>query len=241
MFSQALIHIFSDHELRPVHLSAEVHQQPSEIWPSVYLLVCLSLLAFIKSRGINRVIRIIQSTFSSQVLQQLEREQGAFVKTYAVALNAFYVLNIAFLIFKLNRFFPYVLADSPQVAQYFFFLFLVTLLMSLKLLFNRMLALFTDAERLIGDYDTSSGLLNQTFGLFIFPWIVLAEFTDYSTPLFLYAACAVLGASIALKWYRGMMMSLVEERVGLLQIFSYFCGLEILPLFVVIKFVIETF
>jgi hypothetical protein len=93
----------------------------------------------------------------------------------------------------------------------------------------------------MADYTTSSGLLNQTFGLFIFPFIVLAEFTDFNPLIFLYVAVAVFVASMVLKWYRGMMMSLVEQRLGILQIFSYFCGLEILPLFVVIKFVIETF
>ena len=103
------------------------------------------------------------------------------------------------------------------------------------------LAFFTDKQRLFSDYRTSSSLLNQTFGLFIFPCMVLAEFTDLNPLLFIYTGSLLVLFSFILRWYRGMMMSLVEERIGILQIFSYFCGLEILPLFVVIKFIIETF
>jgi hypothetical protein len=234
-------HIFAGHQLRPVHRGADLNNVVPETWPSVLLIILLCILAFVKSRGINRVLRIIQSTFSKQILQQLEREQGSFVKTSSIALNVFFALNLAFLVYKLNRFFPYVLIQNAPISQFFFFLFLIVLLMGLKVVFNWLIGLFSNQEKLLSEYDTSSGLLNQTFGLFIFPWLILSEFTDFLPVFFLSVACLVLSFSIILKWYRGMLMGLVEERIGILQIFSYFCGLEILPLFVVIKFVIETF
>jgi hypothetical protein len=211
------------------------------VWPSVFLLVCLFLLALIKGRGFNRVVRIVQSTFSSQILQQMEREEVGSLKSYALGLNIFFILNLSFLIYKLNVFYPYVLTNSPDFFQFSFFLVLTTFLVGAKALFNKLLAFFTNERKLFTDYNTNSNLVNQTFGLFLFPWIVLLEFTDFSPFIFISAAVLVLAAAILLKWYRGVIMGLVEERVGLLQIFSYFCGLEILPLFVVVKFVIETF
>ncbi len=84
-------------------------------------------------------------------------------------------------------------------------------------------------------------LVNQSFGLFLFPLIVLMEFSKFNPLIFIWCASLVLGTAVLLKWYRGVLMSLVVERIGLLQIFSYFCALEILPVFVLVKYIIETF
>lgn len=111
----------------------------------------------------------------------------------------------------------------------------------LKLIVNRLLSLFTDKRKLISEYTISSTLVNQSFGLFLFPFIVLMEFSPFSPIVFIAGAIIVLVVAVVLKWYRGLIMGLIEERIGLLQIFSYFCGLEILPVFVLVKYIIETF
>jgi hypothetical protein len=112
---------------------------------------------------------------------------------------------------------------------------------SLKTLLNGILAFFTAQTKIISEYTISSTLLNQSFGLFLFPFVVLAEFSSLEPLIFISMAVVVMAAAIILKWYRGIRMSLVEERIGLLQIFSYFCSLEILPVFVLVKYIIETF
>jgi hypothetical protein len=67
------------------------------------------------------------------------------------------------------------------------------------------------------------------------------EFSKFNSLIFIWGGLLVLAMVVLLKWYRGLLMSLVIERIGLLQIFSYFCGLEILPVFVLVKYIIETF
>ena len=186
-------------------------------------------------------MRIVQSTFSSQVLQQLEREEFNPFKFYSLALNLFFILNVSFLAYKINSIYKYVLIETSNFAQFCFFFLIVLIVVFLKLLVNRSLAVFTDKRKIISEYVTSSTLVNQSFGLFLFPLIVLIEFSPFDPLIFIAGALIVLVSAVLLKWYRGIIMGLVEERLGLLQIFSYFCGLEILPVFVLVKYIIETF
>jgi hypothetical protein len=234
-------HIFHDHLLQPQHPFPVVKASNEQIWPSVFLIICLGLLVLVKIRSFPRAIRIIQSTFSSQVLQQLEREEHNPFKFYSIALNLFFVLNVSFLVFKINTLYNFVLSETSYFVQFCFFLAIVLFVFSFKALINRLLAFFTDERKIISEYVTSSTLVNQAFGLFLFPWIVLVQFSTFNPWIFISGALAVLAAAVVLKWYRGVIMGLVEERIGLLQIFSYFCGLEILPVFVLIKYIIETF
>jgi hypothetical protein len=234
-------HIFSNHLLVRSHDAPIERLVAEEMWPSVFLLCCLVTLVLVKVNAYPKVLRIIQSTFSAQILQQLEREEVNQVRFYSVALNLFFILNVSFIIFKINAVYHYVLVGSDHLLQFSFFLGLTVLVYLLKQFFNRLLAFFTGQVKLISEYLVNTTLVNQTFGLFLFPWVVLMQFTEFNPLLFIWAAVAVLVAAAAVKWYRGLMMGLVQERIGLLQIFSYFCGLEILPVFVLVKYIIETF
>jgi hypothetical protein len=75
----------------------------------------------------------------------------------------------------------------------------------------------------------------------MFPCMVLAELSRFNPLVFLSAASVILLAMHVFKWYRGLVFALIENRVGLLQIFTYFCSLEILPVLVLVKFIIEKF
>jgi hypothetical protein len=234
-------HIFYDHLLPKQNFVPLVKSANEQIWPSFFLFICLGLLALIKIRAFPRVIRIIQSTFSSQVLQQFEREEFNPFKFYSIALNLFFLLNVSFLIYKINTLYGFILVDESYLSQFFFLFIVVALIFSFKVVANTLLIFFTEERRIISEYLVSSSLVNQTFGLFLFPWIILMEFTHFKPVIFISGAVAVLIVSIIIKWYRGAIMGLVQERVGLLQIFSYFCALEILPVFVLVKYIIETF
>lgn len=234
-------HIFSNH-LLGVHNTAPIIRVFNEqVWPSAFLFACLILLVIIKSRALPGVIRVIQSTFSTQVLQQVEREESGLMRLYSVGLNFFFVLNISFLIYKVNSIYQIVLIDNSNALQFFFFLFTVFVVLLLKFLINSMLAFFTGERRVIMEYVSNSSLVNQAFGLFLFPMVIMAQFSKLNPMIFIVTSVILLAAGILLKWYRGLMRGMIEERIGILQIFSYFCGLEILPVFVLVKYIIESF
>ncbi len=234
-------HIFLNHLLQTNELQPLLRHVRAQIWPSLFLMSCLVILVLIKISAFPKVLRIIQSSFNAQMLQQLEREEFNPFKFYSIALNSFFILNLSFLIYKINCIYKFVLNDHAYFFQFCFFLLIAIFGFTIKNLVNKALLFFTEERKVISEYVTNSTLVNQTLGLFMFPWIILLEFSKFDPLIFISASLIVMASALLLKWYRGIIMSLVNERIGLLQIFSYFCGLEILPVFVMVKYIIETF
>ncbi len=235
------LHIFRDHLLPNQHYVPLLKQNFHLIWPSVFLLICFVLLVVIKVTSYSEVVKVVQSCFSMQTLRQLEREEFNPLKFYSIALSVFFLLVFTFFIYKVNYTYKLVLIEQTAFMQFLFFLGIVVLLFLLKGGFNKLLAFFVNDHRLIPEYVYSTFIISQTQGIIMFPCLVLAELSRFDTLIFLSAASVILVSMQAFKWYRGVVFALVENKVGLLQIFTYFCSLKILPALVSVKFIIEKF
>ena len=233
--------VFSDHLLRANNSVPIIRIVYQQTWPSIFFLVCLLLLALIKLNAFSKVVKIIQSTFSLQILNQLEREELNPFRFYAMGLSFFAILNLSFLLYKINSLYNLILSQSSSLSQFLFFFVIVVLILGFKIIVNALIGFFTGEQKILSDYLNNSLLVNQTFGLLMFPFIILMELSPFNPLVFVSAACIILASSTLLKWYRGVIMGLVDERIGFLQIFCYFCSLEILPVFVLVKYIIETF
>jgi hypothetical protein len=75
----------------------------------------------------------------------------------------------------------------------------------------------------------------------LFPFIICIQFSRYSTELFLYPAIIICIVLYLLRIFRGFVISVMEQNVGIFYIFLYLCALEILPIFVLIKFLLVNF
>lgn len=241
MISENYTHIFSNHLLTKQHFSPEIKPGFQLIWPSVFLLGCFALLILIKVTSYPKVIKLVQACFNFQSWRQLEREEFNPFRFYSVLLSIFFLLNLTFFVYKINTVYNLVLLESSHLSQFFFLFIATVILFSLKGLINKLLALTLNDGKLIPEFVYSSFVISQTFGIFLFPCLILAEWSRLNPVVFLSMACVILIASQIFKWYRGVVFGLIEHKVGLLQIFVYFCALEILPALVLVKFIIETF
>ncbi len=234
-------HIFNNHLLPVNDFTPHLKNNFELIWPSIYLLVCFVLIVFIKITSFTKVVKIIQSSFNIQAWQQLQREDYNPYKFYSVILAILFGLNVSFLIYKLNTIYKLILVESSHLLQFLVVFCIVFALIFTKIIANKLLILFTGTKSAIHQYSYYSFIINQTFGLFIFPFIVLAEFSKINTLFFLSAAVIIIAVSVLLKWFRGVVFSIVEERIGILQTFTYLCTLELLPVLVLTKLIVETF
>lgn len=234
-------HIFYQHLLPKIHQFPELKPDYHLVWPSIFLLICFLLLVAIKATSFQKVVKVLQSCFSMQTLRQLEREEYNPFKFYSVALSLFFLLNLTFFIYKVNSAYKLVLVGYSSFAQFAFFLSVTMLLFLIKNGFTRLLAIFVNDNKLIPEFIYSSFIISQTLGIIMFPCMVLAELSHFNPLVFLSAASVILITMQVFKWYRGIVFALVENRVGFLQIFTYFCSLEILPLLVIVKLIIEKF
>jgi hypothetical protein len=234
-------HIFNRHLLPRQHLYPILKESHELVWPSVFLLFCFLLLVVIRVTSFQKAIKVVKSCFSMQNLRQLEREEYNPLKFYSVALSFFFLLNLAFFIYKVNSIYRVVLVEQSPGLQFSFFLMVTLLIFTVKNGFTRVLAICVNDHKLIPEFIYSSFIISQTLGIMMFPCMVLAELSQFDSLIFLSAASVILLAMQVFKWYRGVVFALIENRVGLLQIFTYFCSLEILPVLVLVKFIIEKF
>lgn len=234
-------HLFYDHLLQRQHLNPVLRSQTSLVWTSVYILFCLALIVFVKVTSYSKVIKIIQSTFNSNALRELEREETKGFKLHSILLSFFFLLNISFLLYKLNAFYKFVFTDKSLFIQFTLIFLIVLIFVLIKNFLNQFICFLSNNYKTLSDYSYNSIKINQTFGLFLFPWLIMAELTSFNPLIFVSGAFVVLSASLIYRWYRGVIIGLIEERIGLLQTFTYFCGLEILPVIVLVKYIIETF
>lgn len=234
-------HVFLNH-LLPIHnLMPEANDFNQEIWPSVFLTFCLVLLVCVRLSSYQKLFITIQSTFSLQALKKIERDDYSPYKISSIALNLFLIFNLSFLTYKLNVIYSFILVDYSKLTQFSFFMFMFIFSFSFKFLINRVLAILTNSKKVIREYTLNCSIVKQTLGLFIFPCVILSEFSKLDPIIFLCAAFFFLIISFFFQWRRGIIIGMFEHRIGLLQIFLYFCTLEILPGLVIIKFVFQTF
>ncbi len=191
--------------------------------------------------ALQRVTQTIQAGFSRQTAVKLERQEASPLSVVPSLLLLVYVLNLSFVMFRANAYFHLVFIDLAGGVQFLLFAGLIVSMLLLRFGVNIFLGFVTDQMRLIGEYTSSGFILLQAFGLVLFPVVVLMEFSPAEPLFFLYTAIVLAGISVLIHWFRGLLTALSGRGVGMLQIFCYFCALEILPILVLVKFIIETF
>jgi Domain of unknown function (DUF4271) len=231
-------HILYHHLLQRQNDLPIIRTSLVSIWPSIFLLICLVILVVLRVTSYQKVIKIMQAIFNFKTAKSIDGEEYKFFKLSSILLNVFFIFNMAFLCYKLNSIYRLILVKWSGVMQLLFFILFMLLF---KFLLNRLLLFISNNHKVVSEYNLIGSLINQTFALFIFPFVVLLQFSKYNSIFFLFCALVILASAEIYKWYRGFLISLIEQRIGLLQIFTYFCALEILPGLILLKYIIETF
>lgn len=233
--------LFTGHLLSPTHKDPIFRSGTTYYWPVIIMFLVLTLYVMVKLFDPKKLIKVLVSPFSMQVSKQLFREDYKINKRVSVVLTICFVLVISYLLYTTNRYFGLILAESPPLNQFFFFVGTITLMYTVKFIVTYLLSQLTASRDLGKEYVFNVFVSCQTVALVVFPLIICLQFSRYSTELFLYPAIIVCFLFYLLRLFRGFVISVMEQGVGILYIFLYFCTLEILPVLVLIKFLIVNF
>ena len=179
--------------------------------------------------------------FSLQEAKQLFREEFKLTKRMSVFLGLAFILVAAFLIQITNQYFGLILQEKSPLIQYVFFVCVLISMYLVKFISNYILAFISSNNDLGKEYLFNVFVFSQTIGIILFPFVVCLQFTKYPTEWFVYPALVICAGFYLLRMFRGFIISVGEQSVGILYIFLYLCALEILPLLVLIKFLLVNF
>ncbi len=233
--------VFAGHLLAPFHADPVFRAGTTYYWPGIILFLVLTLYVSIKVYDPKKIYKIFASVFSLQASKQLFREDYKLNKRVSVFLTISFILVISFLIYMTNHYFGFILSDVSPLKQYVFFLVTVCLVYSIRFLVSYLLSFVVSNTELDREYFFNTFVFSQTLGLILFPMIVLIQFSKYPAEWFLYPAVIICAGFYVLRLFRGFVISVLEQNVGILYIFLYLCALEILPLLVLVKFLLTTF
>lgn len=233
--------VFTGHLLTPLHADPLFRAGTTYYWPGIILFLVLVLYVSIKVYDPKKIYKIFASVFSLQASKQLFREDYKLNKRVSVFLSISFVLVISFLIHITNRYFGLMLNGVAPLKQYGFFLTVVCLVYTAKFLASYLLSFIVSYSELDKEYSFNIFVFSQTLGVILFPMIILVQFSKYPAEWFLYPALIICGGFYVLRLFRGFVISVLEQNVGILYIFLYLCALEILPLLVLVKFLLTTF
>lgn len=118
---------------------------------------------------------------------------------------------------------------------------MILLILGCKALMNALLKAISSKGKFIQEYRLISGSINRVSGLFLFPLLLLIGFSEINAEFLLILSLVLVGLMLLIKWVKGLLLSISEDGLGILQILTYFCALEILPQLVLVKYTIETF
>ncbi len=233
--------LFKSHLLKAVHQGAVSNNAVEMYWPSLILFLVLSLVVVLKVTAPAKTIRVLNAAYSLQVARQIEREDYGQFKRVSVLLSSIFVLTIAFLFFKLNQLFGFILEANDSLFQYLFFVLLIIIIYAVKFISGNLISYLTKTNSIINEYFNSTLIINQSVGLLLLPVMILAQLSPLH-PLWLVVPGALLLIfAYLLRLFRGFVFAGIDHGIGILQLFVYLCALEILPLLVLIKFLIVNF
>lgn len=233
--------MFSGHSLKIINNTPMFNASSTSYWPGIILFLVFFIYVLIRVSEPKKIIKIFTSVFSLQEAKQLFREEIKLTKRMSMLLAIAFILVGAFLVQVTNDYFGLILHDQSSLKQYLFFVATLSIMYIVKFLANNVLAFISSNNDLGKEYLFNVFIFSQTVGIVLFPIVVCLEFTKYPTEWFLYPALIISAGFYILRMFRGYIISVAEQNVGILYIFLYLCALEILPLLVLIKFLLVNF
>ena len=233
--------LFKNHLLKPIHDTAIFNTMEQLYWPSIVLFVILCLLVILKVTSPQKTFRVLNAAYSLQVAKQIEREDYGPLKRVSIVLSIVFVLITTFLFYKLNLIFGSVLNKNGSFFQYLFFVLIIILVYSVKLIAANVVCFVTQTSNIFNEYVNNTLIINQSIGVILLPVMIIVELSPVNVVWIVFPATLFLVLGYVLRLYRGFLFAGIEQGVGLLQLFVYLCALEILPLLVLIKFLVVNF
>lgn len=233
--------IFEGHSLQPIHSTPIFREGTVAYWPGILLFVVFALYVSIKVSDPKKFMKVFASVFSMQAAKQLLREDYKLNRRVSIFLSFGFVISAAFMAYIANNYFDLILKETQAIYQFLFFVGIIIAMYFIKYITTYLLSYIIGENELGKEYFFNVFIYNQTAGVILFPVVLCILFSKFSPEWFLYPGIIICGVFFMLRLFRGLVISVSEQNVGVLYIFLYFCGLEILPLLVLIKFLLNNF
>jgi hypothetical protein len=241
--SRALLQnsMFDNHELIASQLELSVRHNAPMYWQTTVLSISFILFVLVKVLNPKKTQQVLASLISIQIAKELFREDYKLNKRVTLILSIVFVLVFAFLLQIINTYFGLILLNVSDFVQYLFFIGLIISMYLVKFSFSLILAHISNNSEIEREYRFTTIVFNQVFALIILPIVILLQYSQVPERILIFISIGLVLSFYFFRLYRGFVISALEQNLGFMYIFLYFCALEILPLLILIKFLLINF
>ncbi|MCF8423048.1 MAG: DUF4271 domain-containing protein [Bacteroidia bacterium] len=233
--------IFYGHTLKRIHEKPIINSHSPSYWEIVILFLIFCMYVLIRIAEPKKIGKMFIAVFSMQEAKQLFRQEFRLTKRISLLLVIAFIFILAFFMQFMNQYYGFVLINSTHLLQYFFFVLVITLAFLLKFVAVYVFAFISSNIELGKEYLFNVLIFSQTIGIILFPLMTCIQYTKFPPQWFLFPSAIIYIGFYLLRAYRTIIISAVEQNIGILYIILYLCALEILPLLVLIKFLLVNF
>lgn len=220
-------------DIQPVPL---VPFQPDWIFWVFFGIV--TLIAMIQYGSGPRMQLIVGALFTRRHLHQLEREGDPFNERITVALSMIYVLSMAMVIYQsLNLIFHQTAISIPPFQLYLLIALAVAGFWAFKIFIMNLLSHVFKTDQTNNAYKLNILITVSFLGLLMVPVMVFAVYLKIVW--LVYLAIGLIACFSLFRVVKGFLIGLSLARFSYFFLFVYLCTLEILPLLVAAKIIVD--
>lgn len=211
----------------------------SEDWVYAVVLVILAALAYIRYSYPQRLIRLATAVVRVRVLFQLMREE--FVMTHHTALTLFVIFSgsTGTLLYLAARRFSLPIPEGMGWWLFPIAAGTVAAIYLWKIILVKFIQLLFGGNGGLTEYINYTFVLNALLGVIWLPFIVIVSVSlPQASSVFLVMAGVLFGIAWLTRIIQGILFA-KQQGVFAVYIILYLCALEILPLAVIAKGVVE--
>ncbi len=192
---------------------------------------------FLKLSYREYIWRLIKGSVIYAFSYQFFRNKNSFIRRIFIAFNLFFVLCFSFFIYLFFDFYDIQICSLSDYSLFGLILLVIFFLYILKYISFKILGIVFHIDNYLDEYLHHLMLINKTFGLIMFPFVLfIAYMTDSIAEFFLQAGIIIFIFYYIIRILRGFFMTL-KLRVSFFYILLFFIILELIPIGIIYKII----
>lgn len=230
--------LFSNHLLESKDvLLPKLHIKDYQYWISGILLAAFIIYVWLKVAYKKQLEKMFVLFFTNRAGSRTTKEEYTSSKRYSVFLSLLFVMILSLFIYQLLFYYSYfTVFRSNEIVFYLSICAFVLLAYSVKLITVRGLGFIFNIRNETSEYIFNIFLFGKILGLFLFPLVLCVAFLKLIPVYYIFpAGYFLIGFFFVYRTFRIIEISFHNNSISKHYLFLYLCGLEILPLIVLIK------
>jgi len=230
---------FTEHELPASNYAPEPIARPDNGWILPVLMFCFALFAAIQVFYRKRFIQIIRASYSNQQLNLLIREGTPSGEWITRGLGFITLITTSLFLYQINDQILHLEppANATNIQFYLIILAIYSIFLIFKFLLIQISSIIFLTRQVTIKYFLNSLIFNIIIGILLLPILLLTTYSG--SPILIKMAIGLVGSILIYKLFKSIIVGLSNTKFSIVYLFLYLCTVEILPVLLLIKFVMN--